>query len=201
MRLDLMRLFLLARSQTEMFGQLPPHETIPDREGWLRRLFAEPVTFVHSNETFHYVPVTPAPDSRYVYGRIGRSLTIRENAPPEEGFKETGYESWRAAQIIIDPTAHEDGQKAAVERTKFVGRPLAILQSLAKQFNQADPPGPYALEVNAIIDPGTFLHFAQQNTGQVIGVTFELVSPNMFGMQDDLDREMKEVSEKKRPGD
>jgi hypothetical protein len=60
-------------------------------------------------------------------------------------------ESWIAAGVVIDPRAHDDGQKAAIEDNWRVGKPASIFKSLTKRINNADEP--YVIEANPIVDP------------------------------------------------
>jgi hypothetical protein len=186
MRYDLMRLILLLRD-TDLFS--PP--SLLSREEWLRRVFGEEVVFDHYGSEFHYVPEVDAP-ARFIVGRIGRARPVVENEPPEEGMHEIERESWIAAGIIIDPTTHDDGQKVAIEDNPRVGRPASIFRSLVKRINQM-PEQPYIIEPSPIVDPETFWEFERANRGEVTSITFDLFAPNMFGLRNEFDKELREL--------
>ncbi len=183
MRFDLIRLVLVDRPK-DLFA-----EPQPDREQWLREVFGKRIVFQHRKTEMHYVPSTTAHPT-LVVGRIGKPTHIDENEPPEAGMGEIERESWRAAAVVIDPVKHEDGQKAAVQDR--VGRPTAIFKSLVRHINEASY-NPYVIEANPIVDPETFWQFEVQNRGQITSISFDLFPPNMFGIRNELDKEMKEL--------
>ena len=91
---------------------------------------------------------------------------------------------------------HDDGQKVAFEEDSRVGRPTAIMDSLAAYLNRND--GPYFFEPNPISDAETFWDFIRKNEGEVTSVTFEFIAPNMFGQADDYDKEMAAMRDEER---
>jgi hypothetical protein len=115
------------------------------------RVFGVEIVFDHYGKHFHYVPEVEVPNSSLIIGRIGRARPVVENEPPEEGMHEIERESWIAAGVVIDPRAHDDGQKAAIEDNWRVGKPASIFKSLTKRINNADEP--YVIEANPIVDP------------------------------------------------
>jgi hypothetical protein len=193
MRYDLVRLILLVRDR-DLFAPAIP---VPDRETWLRSVFGVEIIFDHYGNEFHYVPETLAPDPQLIIGRIGRPRPVTENDPPEAGLREIERESWIAAAIIIDPRSHSDGQKAAIEQNTRVGRAPSIFKSLVRQIN-ARTQEPYTIEANPIVDPDTFWEFERQNRGQIVSVSFDLFAPNMFGLRNELDRELREFRDNER---
>lgn len=200
MRLDLIRLMLLRRKQPDFFEDRREDGLVPTREEWLRALFATRIDFSHRGNLYAYAPArthTPLA-SRYLAGKIGRLRLVRENEPPDRGLDETEREQWKAVEFILDPTAHEDGQKIALALDSTVGQPLALMRALAKDINERSPPSPYVMEANGIADPDTFWQFVEENDKEITSVTFELVPPNMFGIRDELDKEMTELREKEK---
>ena len=125
---------------------------------------------------YHYRSLT----SRHVVGRIGRPVHIVENDPPEAGLTEVERDAWKAEAVIIDPTSHPDGQKAAVEEK--VGNPTSVFKSLARSINESGRE-PYLIEANPIVDPSTFWEFESENRGQITSISFDLFPPNMFGLR------------------
>jgi hypothetical protein len=171
MRFDLIRLVLIDRPP-DLFSR-----SAPDRQTWLREVFGRQIVFQHYGTEMHYVP-SPAAHTTLIVGRIGRSTHVDENEPPEAGMEEIERESWIAAAVLIDPTRHADGQKAAIQNR--VGKPTAIFKSLVRHINETGA-NPYVIEANPIVDPETFWQFEAQNRGEITKVTFDLFPPNMFG--------------------
>lgn len=196
MQLFLMRLMLDPRAPAAHAGVRPgvPH----DRESWLRAIFSKEIVFLHRGADFHFVPLPEVGTPEIMVGRVGRRVVAVENQPPQNFFSETEHESWRAALVLIDPRAHENGQLIAAEMVPEVGRPLPIMDSLAQSINTGTPPEPYFVEVNAITDTKTFWDFEKENRGHIVDITFELHVPNMFGIRDDLDKELKELRDHER---
>ncbi|MEZ0170775.1 hypothetical protein [Microvirga sp. TS319] len=201
MRFDLIRLMLLVRQQGHFWEARNPDGSLPTREEWLRMVFSRRIDFDHRGARYSFVPAQPslaAAVSGMVTGKVGRQRVVKENEPPDQGLEETEREQWKAVEIVVDPRAHDDGQKAALAFDKDVGQPLALMRALADALNSRLPPAPYVIEANGIVDPNTFWHFVQENEGEITSVTFELVAPNMFGIRNDLDREMRELRENEK---
>jgi len=188
MQYDLIRLVLVSREQTSLFERRDHTGEPLSRERWLRHIFAAEITFWHRATEFHYVP-HPDLSGAFIVGQIGRQSRIIENEPPESGFRETVREPWHAANVIIDPTHHLDGQKIAFETKAHVGQALSIIKSLSNTINER-PDEPYVIEANAIVNPETFWEFERENRGDITSITFDLIAPNMFGIRDDMAREM-----------
>lgn len=194
MQFELLRMSLLMREQQDAFERKGPGGRTFSREEWLRVIFSEPIRFQHRKNEFHYVPETAeAADTGLLIGRIGRQLQVTENEPPEEGLHEMRRPAWRAALVIIDPTPHLDGQKVAFEHLSSLGSPLAVFTSLVDLINQRVPPEPFVIEPRPIVDERTFWDFVRAHPREITSVTFEFVAPNMFGTDDDYDREMREM--------
>lgn len=198
MQFDLIRLVLVSRSQTSLFEERSESGETLTREEWLRRRFGTEIAFNHRTHEFHYIPdYALSRPTKLIIGQIGRQFKAKENLSPEEGFKEVEREPWRASNIIIDPKQHADGQKLAFEVKDHVGSGLSIIQSLCNQIN-TNHNEPYIIEANAITDPKTFWDFESTNRGSITTVTFDLVAPNMFGIRDDMDKEMAEFRDNEK---
>jgi hypothetical protein len=186
----LMRFLMLPRA-----GQAPPII----REAWLRGIFSKEIVFNSRGVEFHYVPVDPLEEyPEFIVGRLGRRIIAAENEPPESKFAETEHEGWRAALVLIDPRSHDDGQKAAVEHLPEVGRPLGIVGSLCEGINTRVRSEPYYIEANAIADTVTFWDFEKEHRDNIVDIIFTLHVPNMFGIRDDLDKELQELRDNEK---
>ena len=188
MRFDLIRLVLVARPPDLFSGDAP------DREVWLREVFGGTISFRHYRSEMHYVP-SPTTHPTLIVGRIGKATHVEENEPPEAGMGDIERESWIAADVLIDPVKHADGQKAAVQDR--VGKPSAIFKSLVRHINETGM-HPYVIEANPIVDPSTFWEFEAENRGEITSITFDLFPPNMFGIRSELDKEMKDLQKEER---
>lgn len=193
---DLLHLSVLRRSGGPLLD-IMEEGTVPAREAWLRSIFSKPIAFSHRGGTFHYAPQVGIDDT-IIVGRIGRPFTAVENAPPEENLSEITHSAWKAAITLLDPRHHEDGQKVAMQSLGTVGRPLALFESLAAQINSSDPAQPYVLEVSNIAEEETFWNFVKEHQGEIVDAEFELIAPNMFGQEDDFDKEMKAMKEEEK---
>lgn len=185
MQFELFRLSLLGK-QLSLFHEGP----IPSREEWLRKVFSESINFTHRQVQFHYVPDLDA-DTAQLVGRIGRRRLARENDPPESGFKETERPSWHAMRVLIDPTTHDDGQKVAIERDSTVAKCFPAFRSLVGAINRRND-NPYEIVVEVIFEAANFWAFVAEHK-IITWVSFEYVAPNMFGLQDDIDRDMRDA--------
>lgn len=199
MQFELMRLSLAETAQGSLFADPAPAGERRTREQWLRDVFSRQHEFMHRGHTFHYRPATDpgeAVPGNLLVGRIGRQIIVDENAPPEAGFEDTERPSWRASYVMIDPTSHPDGQKAAMGHLPTVGAPLAVFGALVDYLNNAD--APFTIEVHAIVPKDSFWEFVNEHSGAITWVQFEFVAPNMFGPADDYDREMRDMKEQER---
>ncbi len=186
---ELYRLSLLPRKQASILT--PDAEKSFTREEYLRQIFMISHKFNHFGNELHYVPAKNEPSSEALLGRIGRTFSTNENLPPDEGLADAVHQGWRAVVIVIDPRHHADGQKVAVERTSKVGDPQGLLNSLIKAINLSNPDSPYLIEASAIFDSRSFWEFAENNQGAITSLTFEFITPNMFGGIDDISEELK----------
>lgn len=195
MLFELFRLSLSERPVTLMDLMEARDEIPPNREQWLRRTFSQEITFIHRQNQFHFVPdrdlQRDAPG--LIVGRIGRKRTSQENEPPESGLRETERTAWHAQLVVIDPSHHADGQKMAIERDFTVSTScLSVFKSLVKNLNQSSDANPYIVEVRAIAEANTFWDFVSEHQTVTV-LQFEMLAPNMFGIQDDWDADMKEL--------
>lgn len=199
MLFELFRLSLSERPIT-LLDVMEARDGVPrdTREEWLRRAFSSEITFVHRQNQFHFVPDLDLQRDvpGLIVGRIGRKRTSQENEPPESGLRETERTAWHATLVIIDPSHHADGQKMAVERDTTVSTScLSLFKSLAKVLNQAPNANLYVMEVRAIAEAASFWDFVEEHK-IITTLQFEMLAPNMFGIQDDWDADMKELKAK-----
>lgn len=189
-RFEQFRLSLLVRPDRSLFAGPDP-----TREEYLRLVLGEDRVFEHYGNVFHYKAQGGVPDAA-VLGRIGRRVEMEENLSPAEGLLEAVHETWKAAVLVVDPTDHVDGQKAALEIDRQVGGPLALLTALADAINVGHPDAPFHIEVNPIFDASSFWTWAAEHEGQVTEVAFDLIAPNgLFNTRNSIRDEMKSARE------
>jgi len=198
MQFQLLRLVLLRRTQPDMFEERGPDGTEITREKWLRRIFTGNIEYQHRGSECHFVPAEDFDEAPFIVGRMGRKRKIDENEPPSSGLKETSRDTWKAAIVLIDPRHHDDGQKIAMEIDAQIGDPFALFSSLAEHINSRSTSEPYYLEVNPITDPNDFWSFELENRGEITSISFGLLAPNMFGIRDDFDKEMRALRDNER---
>lgn len=185
---ELFHLSLLEVRQIGLFEQGPR----PSREDWLRGALADGFTFQHRSTECHWVPAEPI--DQVIAGNVLRSHPRRHHVPPEEGGHEVVSDEWQGSLVLIDPTHHDDGQKVSFERDDTLGKPDAVLQSMAAYIN-ALPNAPYVIEPKPIFSESSFWSWAAAHEYRLHSVSFEFVTPNMFGSKTAFDEEMKEFGE------
>lgn len=179
---ELFHISLKERAQIDMFvGSMSREESI-------RAAFAEGLQFVHFKKDFYWVPKKV--DGGDVIGIVERQKPRKQHRPPEQGGAEFVDSEWQGAVVIIDPTAHEDGQRVAFEFDQDVGKPWTILEDIIDAINSKHII-PYIMEVKPIFDGNDFWAFASKHNQVVKKITFDFVVPNMWGTKKKLDKELK----------
>lgn len=192
-RFDLFRLSLRERIQPGLLDSL---ETQRSREEWIRHLFSQSTKFRHHNTNFVYIPTDPEASHPYVVGKIGRPVSEIENRPPEEGYEEYVHDAWKAAVVVCDPRESDDGQKVAIQLHMDVGKPTTLAPRLLQAMEAGQEYIQYLSAIHPITNNEAFSDFVERNQGRITNIKFELEVPNMFGSDDEYDREMKEFRDK-----
>ena len=198
MQFDLIRLMLVSRAQTSLLEEKDELGKSLSREEWLRKIFSRQIEFKRGKNDYYFIQsATDDATPNIISGQICRQFSVKENLPPERGLTEIERLPWRATNVFIDPTHHADGQKLAFQEKDHFDSAVAIIKDLTKQIN-SNHHEPYIIEANAIVDPTTFWDFEKENRGKIVSITFEFVAPNMFGIRDEIDKEMSEFKEKEK---
>lgn len=192
MELYLFRLMLNEREIRDLFEQISPARTIVTREQSIRSTFGVERKFKHYGSEFVYYPEVDEESKNFIFGWIGRERRIAERTPPEQGFEPTEHRGWQAAFIAVDPSAHQDGQKVAMEWNREIGEPKAILRSLINEINK-DSTNKFYIQCYPILVEGSFWTFAKAHNEKIRSITFDVAVPNMFGGVSDFEQEMKFV--------
>ncbi len=171
---QLFRLSLLLREQADLFET----DSLPVRADFLRSAFSREWRFEHYGSDFHFKPDLERSLPDALLGRLGRAVKFEENLPPSQGLLETSHDGWKACVLVVDPTDHEDGQKASFQVDARVGKPVSIFAALIKTINSQMVSAPFMIHAEPIFDAETFWDFAEENEGAVTSITFEFVVPN-----------------------
>lgn len=159
------------------------------RDEWLRQIFAESFHFVHYGKTFTWVPVSTR---EVIVGKIMRQNLEEKFLPPEQRGKEVKEREWYGAIVVIDPTKHVDGQKAAVERRRQVGKANAVLASLLIEASKRVH-AVYTIEAERVWDVGHFNNWASAHGFRVKKIRFDFVVPNMWDTTGELEEELRAI--------
>ena len=139
----------------------------------------------------HWVPLDDV--GGYIFGLLEQKRPHEHHLPPERGGAEIITDEWQGAYVLIDPTHHGDGQKAAVEND-VVGKPGAILGKLIEAINRRNDK-PFVIEFEPVFDSTSFWEFAKSNDMILRNIKFEFVVPNMWGAKSALDEDLKDTGE------
>ncbi len=191
-RFELFRLSLLKRDQRDLFenGEIT-------RADWLRKVFSNATPFSHHGTEFHYAPSLDDSDEDILVGRVGRHVLREENLPPDEGLEDVTRDTWLAAVLVLDPTEHEDGQKLAIQHIQNVGNPSSLLKQLTQAINESNQ-GPYQIEPSQIVEAQSFWDYVEKYRGLITSISFDFISPNMIGADDEFHAEMREFRDNEK---
>jgi len=185
-KFTLFHLSLIERVQHEMFGFKGT------REEWLRLALREHFSFPHRKRDLHWVPQDT--DKSSIVGLIQRTTKHARHEPPELGGTEVIADEWQGAYVVIDPTPHDDGQKAAVENDYKAGQPAALISSLVGFINTRDDAS-YHIAVEPLFDAQEFWKFSAQHGNVLKWIKFDFVVPNMWGTRRDLDKDLRDTGQ------
>jgi hypothetical protein len=191
-RFELFRFSLLERDQRDLFE---PKEIT--RADWLRQVFSEATPFCHHGTEFHYAPALDHSDSNIIVGRVGKHVLREENLPPDEGLEDITRDTWLAAVMVLDPTDHLDGQKLAVQHIQNVGKPSSLVKQLTQAINDKYQ-GPYQIEPSQIVEAQSFWDYVKEYRGLITSISFDFISPNMIGADDEFHDEMREFRDNEK---
>ncbi len=191
-KFELFRLSLLERDQIDLF-----ESNQATRAGWLREVFSTPTPFSHHGTEFHYAPALDDSDDNIIIGRVGRHVLREENLPPDEGLEDITRDAWLAAVVVLDPTDHQDGQKLAIQHIQDVGKPSSLIKQLTQAFNELYK-GPYQIEPSQIVEAQSFWDYIEEYRGLVTSISFDFISPNMIGADDEFHAEMREFRDNEK---
>lgn len=183
-KFTLFHLSLIERPQHDMFWFKGT------REEWLRHVLRDRFVFSHRKGELHWVP--QGQENGSIVGLIQRSTKHARHDPPELGGAEVVADEWQGAYVVIDPTSHDDGQKAAVENDYKAGKPAALINSLAGAIN-ARIDAPYHIAIEPLFDADKFWQFSAKHGNIMKWINFDFVVPNMWGTRSNLDKDLRDT--------
>lgn len=175
----------LIEKQRLLFGQFEG-----TREHWLRHSLRESFSFRGwGGRELVWLPKKS--EDGLIFGLIQGTAPHAHHESPNAGGGEIVSDMWQGAYLFLDPTHHDDGQKLAIEND-VLGKPRALAKALFDHLNDRQD-APYSCIAEMIFDENDFWKFSEENGGVLKFVKFRFVVPNMWGLQNDLDKDLKET--------
>jgi len=190
MRYSMLRLLLASRAEGTIFSTIPPSQT---RQQYIQKAFGSEIRFQHYQGAYVYRPFE-SPGAEYLVGVVAREHLITIGGPPEEQFIHKEIANWETANVLIDSSANEDGQKVAMQQT--IGQPLTIFKSLVDQINSTNQDAEWFISVNPITSREQFWSVAERYSGHIKEIDFDFSVPNIWGGQSETEKALRELKEK-----
>jgi hypothetical protein len=160
------------------------------REDWLRRVLNS--SFDFSGWGGRQLVWTPRGSyDDLIFGVIQGKKSHIFHEPPSRGGAETEDDFWQGAYVFLDPRHHDDGQKLAIEND-VLGRPRTLAKSLFDYINARED-APFTCIAEPMFDEQDFWKFSRESGGVLKYIKFEFVVPNMWGPQNDLEKDLKDT--------
>lgn len=133
--------------------------------------------------------------SNYIISSLGRKSTLKRIMPPEEKFLEKKEENWPCCDVIFNLSKDSlTGQRIAFEYKKAIfSNPYEQVKALAEQINVDLMSFGYAIAINPITKEQKFWSIINENKGKIEGLSLTFNAPNLFGLTNSLNDELKEV--------
>lgn len=187
MRYVMMRLFLVRRDEGTLFGNIPVQQS---RQAYIQNVFRSEIHFDHYGNSFVFEPF-PSPENNKIIGVIGKQRPITISGPPEEKFAHHDISNWDTANVLIDTSGNDDGQKVAMQ--PVLGHPPAIFKALVERINEDHPSSEWRLTVNPITTHEHFWSAADRYRGHISEIDFQFAVPNIWGAQSETERALREL--------
>ena len=137
-----------------------------------------------------------AKNGDFIVGRVGRKSKIKRHLPPEKKFRSQDEESWPFCDVIFNLSGdHEKGQKIAFEyKSGVFSSPNEQLKHLAEKINEELMTYGYVFSVNPVTEEQEFWKIINDNKGKVEKLSFTFNAPNLFGLDNTLNEDLKNAS-------
>lgn len=160
------------------------------RDQWLRFSLSKSFEFVGwGGKLLVWVPKGERDD--LVFGLIQGKKPYSYHDAPIDGGAEKEDQFWQGAYVFLDPRHHDDGQKLAIEND-VLGKPRALAKALFDHINMRED-APFNCLAKLTFDEKDFWKFSELSGGVLKYIKFEFVVPNMWGPQNDLEKDLKET--------
>ena len=126
-----------------------------------------------------------------ILGILQKEVPHLHHLPPAQGGEEVISPEWQGAFVVIDPTTHEEGQRASVE-VDVVGTPNTLLKALFGHLDKNND-SPYKIIHELISNEDNFWNYAKTANNKLTKVQFDFVVPNMWDAEETLDKELKKA--------
>ncbi len=149
--------------------------------------------FTYKSNGVQLAFVTVKEQNGYFICKLGKKATIKRHLPPDENFEETVEESWPFATVIINTNPNNGkGQKIVFElKSNVFPSPQEQIKNLQDELNTFLLSSGYAIAINPVTEVREFWHVVDENEGKIEKLTFSYNAPNLFGIKDSLNDELK----------
>lgn len=187
-----MRLFLTSRERPPLLAQMEPSYTPRSRRDYLEEILGNETRFQHRRKPYVFKPF-PSPAADYAVGVIGREKTVRLRLAPEHQFRKRDVSDWETANVLVDISGSDDGQKIGMQERVNVGHPLAVFRSFVDHLNSSRPTADWAIAVNAISREETFWAAVEKYRERISEITLAFVTPNIWGGESETEKALKKL--------
>lgn len=132
----------------------------------------------------------------YIVGKIGRKSKIKKYLSPEKNFKSQDEENWPFCDVVFYLSSdHEKGQKIAFEyKSGVFVSPNDQLKYFSEKINETLMTYGYVLSINPVTEEQKFWKIVDDNKGKIEKLSFTFNAPNLLGLVNTLNNELKNVS-------
>jgi hypothetical protein len=130
-----------------------------------------------------------------IVGVLAKEDSVRVAGPPEENFALHDVSNWDTANVLIDSSAADDGQKVAMQNVAALGQPPAIFRTLVNHINSANPESDWVISVNAITTREQFWAAAERYRGHISEIDLQFEVPNIWGGESETEKALRELKE------
>lgn len=163
------------------------------RQDYIKTVFSKEIRFEHYGRAFVFEPFESPLDDK-ITAVLGREDAVTVAGPPEQKFAHSDVSSWDTANVLIDASQSEAGQKAAMQ-TNVLGDPTAIFRSLASHINSAET-SDWLIEINPITRRDEFWSAAQRYSGHISEIDLHFAVPNIWDGESETEKALRDLKEK-----
>ena len=162
------------------------------REQYIREVFGVEMRFQHQGKPYVFTPF-PSPEEPYLTGVVSRESSVVVGGPPEDKYAASIISDWETANVLIDPTGGNDGQKVAMQAVTVIGQPVAIFRSLTDFINQAFSDSDWSISLNPITTKEEFWTIAGLYKDHIRELDLTFVTPNIWGGESETEKALKKL--------